>query len=253
VIGRPNPRDRRGSLGRFRAVLAIAALTLAAVAVAGGIGMSASTPTPILRTFALKHSAVPSSGGVIRIKVTAAHATSCVISSSPGIHGLPKAVSCKSGVASLSLNVPSNRTFVTRRFHVSARAAHLEVSSPTSYRWLTQVATPRVMTCVGGTVIHPSYYLIACGDGNAWWQKVKWASWGANTAVGNGQIVVNDCIPFCFDGHFHAYPLAVHLSHLRQTTKYGLLYEGFTLSYSIKGKHFTDSEPFPSMFVAGAH
>ena len=253
MAGRPYSSEKKGLVPRFRTPLTISAATLALSALGGGVGMSASTPAPILRTFALNHSAVPSFGGVIHIRVTAAHATSCVIASSPGIHGLPKAISCKSGVASLSLQVPSNLTKSTRRFHLSARAVHFQVSSPTSYRWLTQAATPRVMTCVGGTDIKPAYYLIACGDGNAWWQKVKWASWGATTAVGNGQIVVNDCIPFCFDGHFHAYPLTVLLSHLRQTTKFGVLYERFTLSYSIKGKHFTDSEPFPSMFVAGAH
>jgi hypothetical protein len=109
------------------------------------------------------------------------------------------------------------------------------------------------MTCVGGTVVKPAYYVMACGDGNAWWQRVKWANWGARTSVGKGQFVGNDCTPNCAGGHFHAYPLTVVVSHLKQTKKYGTLYEEFTLSYWINGKHMHYSNRFPSMFVAGAH
>jgi hypothetical protein len=43
------------------------------------------------------------------------------------------------------------------------------------------------------------------------------------------------------------------VSHFNQTTKYGALYEQFTLSYSINGKRFTDPEMFPSMFIARAN
>jgi hypothetical protein len=251
VLGKPDLRDGKDFFRRFRASLTVMAATLAAVALAGGVGMSAPTPEPILHTLALNHSSVPSSGAVIRIRMTAAHATSCVITSSPGIKGLPRAVSCRSGAASLLLSVPSNRTTVTRRFHLAVRAVHLQVSSPTTYRWLAQAPMPRVTTCVGSTVIRPAYYLLACGDGNAWWQKVRWVSWGASIAVGHGQIVINDCIPYCFEGHFHAYPLTVRVSHLRQTPKSGVLYARYTLSYSIKGKHFTYSENFPTVFFAG--
>jgi hypothetical protein len=109
------------------------------------------------------------------------------------------------------------------------------------------------MTCLGGTVIKPTHYLIACGHGNAWWQKVKWASWGAKTAVGNGQVAGNDCRPYCFNGHFHAYSLTVVISNSKQTKNYGSLYEEFTLSYWICGKHIHYSNPFPSMFITGAH
>jgi hypothetical protein len=253
VCGKPDLRNGKGVFLRFRVALTVAAATLAALAVAGGVGVSASTSEPILKTFALNHSAVSSSDGVIRIRVTAAHATACVITSSPGVKGLPKVVSCKSGAALLFLSVPSNRTTATRRFHLAARAVHLQVSSPPTYRWLAQAPTPRVATCVGRTVIRPAYYLLACGDGNAWWQRVKWGSWGSNIAVGHGQIVINDCIPYCFDGHFHAYPLTVRVSHLRQAAKSGLLYKRYTLSYSIKGKHFTGSGNFPTIFGFFGH
>jgi hypothetical protein len=250
VLGNLNLRDGMAFFRRVRSSLTVAAATLAAVAVAGAVGLSASTPAPVLRTFALNHGSVSSSGGLVGIEVIAAHATSCVITSSPGIRGLPKVVSCKGGAARISLSVPSNRTTVTRRFHLAARAVHLQVSSAPTYRWLAQAPTPRVTTCVGRTVIRPAYYVIACGDGNAWWQKVTWDSWGASIAVGRGQIVINDCIPYCFEGHFHAYPLTVRVSHLRQTPESGVLYERFTLSYSIRGRHFTDSENFPTIFVS---
>jgi hypothetical protein len=250
VRGKHDRRDGKDVFLRLRASASVTAATLAALALGGGVGMSASTPVPILRTFALNRSVVASSGGVIRITVRSTQATSCVITSSPGVHGLPKVVSCKRAAASVFLSVPSNRTTVTRRFHLAARAVRRQISSPPTYLWLAQPPTPRVTTCIGRTVIGPAYYVIACGDGNAWWQKVTWARWGASTAVGHGQIVINDCTPFCFSGHFHAYPLTVRVSHLRATPKSGVLYERYTLSYSIQGKHVTDSENFPTTFVA---
>jgi len=41
-------------------------------------------------------------------------------------------------------------------------------------------------------------------------------------------------------------------SHLKQTTRYGALYEQLTLSYSVNGRRFTGAEMFTSMFTAGA-
>jgi hypothetical protein len=229
--------DEKNPPTRFRPPLAVAVAAVALVAVAGGVGLAASSANPILRTFSVSPSSIRSSGGAIRIKVTASHANSCVIASSPGIKGLPKAVSCKSGVASFSLQVPSNKYAFTRRFHLAARAVHVRVSSAATYRWLTQAAMPRVLTCTGHPVIKPRFYVLACGDGNAYWQHVSWMSWGAKTARGTGQLIVNDCIPYCFDGHFRTYPLTVVLSHLTVTRGHGLLYSQAAVSYSVKGKH----------------
>jgi hypothetical protein len=53
---------------------------------------------------------------------------------------------------------------LTRRFHVSARAVHLQVSSPTSYRWLTQAPRPLyvVLTATNHTPVadEPWYYTV---------------------------------------------------------------------------------------------
>jgi sugar lactone lactonase YvrE len=142
---------RRGSARRFapgRQSLAIAAVALGAVMVVGGVAIARSSPKPVLRTLAVSPGSIPASGGIVRIKVRAAHATACVIASSPAINGLPKTISCRAGLAHFSLPIRSNPHAFARRFRLSARAVHNRFSSPASYRWLTQAAArpPRLAT-----------------------------------------------------------------------------------------------------------
>jgi uncharacterized membrane protein (DUF2068 family) len=246
VAGQRGSSDQKNPRMRSRLSLALAAAALGLEVAIEGVALATSSPTPVLRSLSLGPGSIPASGGVVHIKVSATRATSCVIASSPGIKGLPKAVSCKTGVASLSLHVPSNGYAVTRRFHVSARAVHLQVSSPTSYRWLAQAATPRVMTCTGSLVVKPAYYVIFCGDGNGWWQKVRWTNWGAKSAIGTGQYVENDCIPYCAVGHFRTYPATILLSRLTSTKKYGPLYVRATVSYVVNGRRRAYTVPVPT-------
>ena len=126
--------------------LVMAAAALGLVVVGGGVALATSSPKPVVRTLSLSRVSIPASGGVVHIKFRAAHATSCVIASSPGIRGLPEGVSCKGGVASVRLSVPSNRYALTRHFRIWTRAVHFKVSSLTSYRWGTQAPRPLRIT-----------------------------------------------------------------------------------------------------------
>ena len=103
-------------------------------------------------------------------------------------------------------------------------------------------ALPRVLSCLGVPEVRPANYVMSCADANASWKNVKWVNWGAQTALGTGDLYQNDCQPNCVSGHFHAYLAKVVLSRVEQTKRYGPLYSQATFSYSVKGKH--ESETF---------
>jgi hypothetical protein len=65
-------------------------------------------------------------------------------------------------------------------------------------------------------VYKPRHITVACAD--AGWQvaKIKWAHYGAKSAVGSGTSIVNDCTPNCASGAFHQFPSKVRLSRVRQ-------------------------------------
>ena len=100
---------------------------------------------------------------------------------------------------------------------------------------------PRVLTCVGQRQVRPVNYLLSCADANASWKNVKWLAWSAKTAVGTGDLYQNDCQPNCVSGRFHSYLSRVALSEVKSTKKYGLLYSRATFSYSLKGKHMSET------------
>jgi hypothetical protein len=73
-------------------------------------------------------------------------------------------------------------------------------------------ATVRVVAtdCPGqASAVRPSSYVFACADGNDYLAGLHWTSWAAGKATAAGQQEVNDCTPFCYDGHFHSYPVSV--------------------------------------------
>ena len=103
-------------------------------------------------------------------------------------------------------------------------------------------AVPRVLSCLSVPEVRPPSYLMSCADANAAWRNVRWVNWGLKTALGTGDLYQNDCQPNCVSGHFHSYAAKVVLSEVTQTKKYGPLYSRATFSYTVKGKH--ESETF---------
>lgn len=69
-----------------------------------------------------------------------------------------------------------------------------------------------VFDCFGSKpLVKPKTFILACGDGNAYFKKLSWTSWTPGLASAKGTYVQNDCIPYCAAGHFHSYPAVVVL------------------------------------------
>lgn len=45
---------------------------------------------------------------------------------------------------------------------------------------------PVVINCAGKGQVRPGSYILACGDGNAFITRMRWASWGGQAAFGSG-------------------------------------------------------------------
>ncbi len=72
-----------------------------------------------------------------------------------------------------------------------------------------------VVDCVEQPQVRPGRFIIACGDGNDVLTSLRWSHWRSAAALGSGQDMVNDCVPYCAAGHFHSYPVTVRLDRLR--------------------------------------
>ena len=66
-----------------------------------------------------------------------------------------------------------------------------------------------VLNCLGKAQVRPRSFVLACADGNDYLTGLSWTSWGPHLASGVGTQELNDCIPYCAAGHFHAYPVDV--------------------------------------------
>jgi hypothetical protein len=105
-----------------------------------------------------------------------------------------------------------------------------------------------------GKCTSPSYkprtIIIACGDGNYQLKGMHWRRWNTRKAFGRGFAWVNDCVPFCADGHFHYYPVKVRLSVPRYRTcgtRKRFLYRRIRIRYlgaRPEGAPRVDSFPF---------
>ncbi|MHC5902988.1 hypothetical protein ACVNF4_03595 [Streptomyces sp. S6] len=83
------------------------------------------------------------------------------------------------------------------------------LSAPTPHPRTTLV------DCAGHPQTRPTDYTLACGDGNSRLTSLHWSSWTSREAEGRGVNVVNDCVPYCAAGKFHAYPVRVRLHAVR--------------------------------------
>ncbi|MET9886442.1 hypothetical protein ABZZ20_25550 [Streptomyces sp. NPDC006430] len=90
-----------------------------------------------------------------------------------------------------------------------------------------------VVDCSSQAQVRPEEYVLACGDGNNQLIRLRWDTWGPQTATATGTDMVNDCRPYCAAGRFHPYPVRVTLGNpqrwpdhpdLRRFTTIRLLY-----------------------------
>lgn len=89
---------------------------------------------------------------------------------------------------------------------------------------------PRLLTCAETTVVRPSRYVFACGDGNVYVQHVRWTSWTASAAAATATWVQNDCRPYCAAGHFHSYRAQLRFDRVKRTDK-GPLFSRWTARF----------------------
>jgi len=66
-----------------------------------------------------------------------------------------------------------------------------------------------LVNCVGRAQVRPGRYVLTCADGNDYLTGLRWVSWAGGAAFARGTEHVNDCVPSCAQGHFHAYPVLV--------------------------------------------
>ena len=85
----------------------------------------------------------------------------------------------------------------------AASAAHTAARTP------LYSEQPVVFDCPGvpKPSVRPNAYILTCADDGDYFTGLHWTSWGPGLASATGTQRVNDCTPFCYDGHFHSYPV----------------------------------------------
>lgn len=62
------------------------------------------------------------------------------------------------------------------------------------------------VTCPTGTpVVAPTFVPISCGDGSAFAIHVRWTYLSTSLGRAKGAVLLDDCLPNCAQGHYHAY------------------------------------------------
>ena len=110
----------------------------------------AAQVAPTVTSFAANASSLPTPGGDLTLAASVANATSCTVTATPSLPGLPATTSCTQGRASFPLGVPANAGSknLTYRFTLSATGAGV-----------TKTASASVIEYAGGlTHISSSEY-----------------------------------------------------------------------------------------------
>jgi hypothetical protein len=68
---------------------------------------------------------------------------------------------------------------------------------------------PVVLDCSSTPLVRPSDYVMTCADDGVSFIHMHWTTWQPGFATATATDWVNDCTPFCYDGHFHGYPAYV--------------------------------------------
>ncbi len=120
-----------GSCGRrvrAHATIGRALLLSVNLAAIGALCLSASTALaaglnrPTVKSLTLSPTSLSHAGGTTRLQAAVKHATSCRISITPRLAGLPKTRSCSSGHLVVSFHVGANPSAAPRQFTVTLKA-----------------------------------------------------------------------------------------------------------------------------------
>jgi hypothetical protein len=64
---------------------------------------------------------------------------------------------------------------------------------------------------------------------------LRWTAYNSRQGIGRGVVWLDDCDPSCADGHFSAFPVAVHVFAPKKGH-----FTRLTLQFTYNGKHVTD-------------
>jgi hypothetical protein len=123
-------------------------------------------------------------------------------------------------------------------------------------------AVPVVVACFNKTQVRPGSYLLACGDGSAYLQRLNWTAWGSSSALASGTYLVNNCTPDCADGRGIAFGVLAVLwdaqpwpghAGVRYFTELTMIFTG-NRSYAADGKTYQEPQTvtFPMFKQGGA-
>ena len=83
----------------------------------------AAQPAPAISSFTASPTVLAQTGGSVTLSATVSGATSCAISSSPAITGLPQTQACTSGTVSLAVTVPADTTKAAKTYTFTLAAS----------------------------------------------------------------------------------------------------------------------------------
>jgi len=72
----------------------------------------------------------------------------------------------------------------------------------------------------GRPTYKPTRIVVACGDANNRLARIRWESYGTDSASGTATAVVNDCEPNCVSGEFHRFHAVVTLNRAKDCGRY---------------------------------
>jgi hypothetical protein len=75
---------------------------------------------------------------------------------------------------------------------------------------------------------------------------MRWSQWNPTQATGHGAVWLNNCLPDCADGTFHAYPVTVYATQVRAN-----VFRRLTLDYSYNGEPVVDRRPIHETTLDG--
>jgi len=66
-------------------------------------------------------------------------------------------------------------------------------------------------------VVRPTHVPISCGDGSAYAIHVRWTHLSASRGHAVGVVLLDDCLPTCAAGHYHAYAARLDFTRVRMS------------------------------------
>jgi hypothetical protein len=90
-----------------------------------------------------------------------------------------------------------------------------------------------------GHAYRPGRVVLACGDGNLYATRIKYAAYGQKVATATATVHLNDCTPYCAAGHFRSYIASIRFQAIARCRDGRLYYS--RVRYRFAGPHGSGS------------